>query len=247
MYLSRILIFRIWIFPGEVSSREQLLSMLPSTTAVGLWVASQHQLQEIIDKSLLSDVKNSVCIRNQAHLNSISTPHAGTWLRAIPNSNLGLIVSAEESVIALRLWLGIPIFPSLSTRCPCGSTIDAYGDHVLGCGSGNLRIKPHDALCDVVFHALLQDHSGTRREQHCVGYNNSRPGDVYHPDFLLGRPGYFDITVRNSFQHSYIVHSAHCAGAAAAAGEMEKDDRHQDNVEAAGGLFYPLVVESYGM
>ena len=27
---------------------------------------------------------------------------------------------------------------------------------------------------------------------------------------------------------------------------MEKDDQHQDNVEVAGGLFYPLVVESYG-
>ena len=55
---------------------------------------------------------------------------------------------------------------------------------MLGCGSGNLRIKRHDALCDVVFHALLEDHSGTRREQHCGGYDNSCPGDVYHPDFF---------------------------------------------------------------
>ena len=102
-----------------------------------------------------------------------------------------------------------------------------------------------DALYDIVFHTLLEDHSGTRREQHCGGYDNSRPGDVYHPDFLLGRPAYFDITIRNSFQPSYVVHSAHCAGAAAAAGEIEKDDRHMANVEVAGGLFYPLVVESY--
>ena len=43
--------------------------------------------------------------------------------------------------------------------------------------------------------------------------------------FLLGRPAYFDITIRNSFQPSYVVHSAHCAGAAAVAGEIEKDDR----------------------
>ena len=83
------------------------------------------------------------------------------------------------------------------------------------------------------------------QRQHCGGYDNSRPGDVYHPDFLLGRPAYFDITIRNSFQPSYVVHSAHCAGAAA--GEIEKDDRHMANVEVAGGLFYPLVVESYGM
>ena len=106
------------------------------------------------------------------------------------------------------------------------SIIDSYGDYVLGCGSGNLRIKRHDALCDIVFHTLLEDHSGTRREQHCGGYDNSHPGDVYHPDFLLGRPAYFDITIKNSFQPSYVVHSAHCAGAAAAAGEIGKDDRH---------------------
>ena len=98
------------IFPGKVSSHEQLLSVFPSTADVGLWVASQHQLQEIIDKSLLSDVKNSVSIRDQARLNSISTPHAGAWLWAIPNSNLILVMSAEESVIALHLCLGIPIF-----------------------------------------------------------------------------------------------------------------------------------------
>ena len=97
-------------------------------------------------------------------------------------------MSAKESVIALHLWLGISVFPPFSSICPCGSIIDPYGDHVLGCDSGNLRIKCHDALCDIVFHTLLEDDSGTRREQHCGGYGNSRPGDVYHPDFLLGRP-----------------------------------------------------------
>ena len=35
------------------------------------------------------------------------------------------------------------------------------------------------------------------------------------------------------------------AGAAAVAGEMEKDLFYSFNVESAGSLFYPLVVESF--
>ena len=157
----------------------------------------------------------------------------GSWLQAIPNKNLGLVMSAEKSMIALHLWLGISVF-LLSHLL-----VDVHVVPVImfsAAGSGNLRIKRHDALCDIVFHTLLEDHSGTREEQHCGGYDNSRLGDVYHPDFLLGRPAYFDITIRNSFQPSYVIHSAHYAGAATAAGEIEKDDRHMANVEVAGGL-----------
>ena len=50
---------------------------------------------------------------------------------------------------------------------------------------------------------------------------NSRPGDVFQTDFQQGRPAYFDITIRNSLQSSYISMSAREAGAAALAGESE--------------------------
>ena len=36
------------------------------------------------------------------------------------------------------------------------------------------------------------------------------------------------------------------AGAAAFAGEEEKDAHHQADVEAAGGCFYPLIIETFG-
>ena len=110
-----------------------------------------------------------------------------------------------------------------------------------------LRIKRHDALCDTVFHALIVDNSGCRCEQCCSSDINSRPGDVFHPDFQQGRPAYFDITIRNSLQSSYIRLSAREAGAAALAGESEKDDRHQEAVERTGCMFFPLAVETLGV
>ena len=69
---------------------------------------------------------------------------------------------------------------------------------------------------------------------------------IYHPDFINGKPAFFDITVRNSLQPSYIVAAATSAGAAALAGEMEKDAYHEDAVAAAGGQFFPLALETLG-
>ena len=61
-----------------------------------------------------------------------------------------------------------------------------------------------------------------------------------------GRPGYFDVTIRNSLQPFYIFKEAIRPGASAEAAEFEKDATHESNVTTAGGLFYPLVFESLG-
>jgi len=79
-----------------------------------------------------------------------------------------------------------------------------------------------------------------------AGDGNDRPGDIFHPDFRDGKPGYFDVTVRQSLQPCFLCQAAAEAGAAAAAGEQVKDAAHRDRVEAAGGDFFPLVVESLG-
>ena len=90
------------------------------------------------------------------------------------------------------------------------------------------------------------DNKGAVREQHC-GESNNRPGDIYHPDFMLGKPAYFDVSVRNSLQPHYILRAAVEAGAAKEAGEIEKDERHEQEVVDAGGIFFPLVVETLAL
>ena len=44
----------------------------------------------------------------------------------------------------------------------------------------------------------------------------------------------------------YVLKSSTIVGAAAYAGEEEKDICHEAEVAAAAALFYPLVVESFG-
>ncbi|XP_062522930.1 uncharacterized protein LOC134197601 [Corticium candelabrum] len=92
----------------------------------------------------------------------------------------------------------------------------------------------------------IYENKQVKKEQNCSGYDSSRPRDVYHPDFMDGRPRYFCVTIRNSLQPSYILKAAIRFGAAAEAAEFEKDARHEANVTTAGGLLYPLVFESLG-
>ena len=116
----------------------------------------------------------------------------------------------------------------------------------MGCGLGPLHIKRHDSLRDIIWQALLVDNPRAAREQPC-GVDNSRPGDIFHPDFVQGKPAYFDVSVRNSLQPQFLCRAASLAGAAGEAGEMAKDARHEEGVIAAGGVFFPLVVETLGL
>ncbi|XP_062512057.1 uncharacterized protein LOC134187899 [Corticium candelabrum] len=236
------------VFPGESTAQDFLQLPLPDNNHK-IDSTSQHQLQLRLDSALWSSLKESASIRDRARLNTISGQHTGAWLRAIPNPNLGLSMPKREFSVALRIWLGIPIFPSPnSKRCPCGNIIDKFGDHLLGCNQGqSLTTKRHDALCEVVYNALLTDDSRCRREARCSSSNQTRPGDVYHPDFERGLPAYFDLSVRSSLQPSFLTQAASHPGAASDAGEMEKDERHHLNVSSTGSLFHPLVVETLGL
>ena len=48
-------------------------------------------------------------------------------------------------------------------------------------------------------------------------------------------------------QPFYIPRVSETSGIVAEAAEMDKDDRHDARVTSAGGVFYPLVVESLGL
>ena len=209
--------------------------------------ATQHKLQASVDSHLHATLFQGCAVRDKARLTTIAAPRASAWLWAIPNSNLGLAMQRHEFVAATRYWLGCPRFDHTPVRCTCGALVDRYGDHLLGCSCGNLRIGRHDALCEVVYHALRQDCGAVRREQRVAGDSLHRPADLYHPDFREGRPGYFDVTVRQSLQPCFLARASVTAGMAAAAGEQSKDGSHRARVEDAGGLFYPLVVESLGL
>ena len=53
--------------------------------------------------------------------------------------------------------------------------------------------------------------------------------------------------MRSTTQPSFISSSASCAGVAAAAGEVAKEEKHLAAVEKVGSDFIPLVVQTFGV
>jgi len=179
----------------------------------------------------------SFSIWDQAHLTGLSHP-SGTssgWLKAIPR---GLVIPGPEFVFGLHIWLGVSLFP-LSPLCTCLSTIDNFGDHLLGCSQGPMRIRRHDALVNIVYNALAQDHPGVLKEQRASYGDGLHPGDVFHPDYQHGRPAYFNISVCSTTQPSLFPPLLHVL----VGGEVAKDKIHLAAVEKVGSDFIPLVVE----
>ncbi len=140
------------------------------------------------------------------------------------------------------------MFPTTPPQlCPCGAIIDPFGDHLLGCGHGPLRIRQHDSLRDVIWHALLQDDSNSRREQRISGDSQDRPGDILHPNFVDGRATFFDVSVTSTLQPGNLNRALSNAGVAAREAEMRKDAKYEEHVHRHGRRFVPFVVESLGL
>jgi len=96
-----------------------------------------------------------------SHLSSQNDLQASLDNQLFPNvfssstrPSLSLAFSPHDFVIALRLWLGVPLFP----LCTCLSVID----QLVTISLAPLRIQCHDALVNIVHHALLQDHPGSK-------------------------------------------------------------------------------------
>ena len=107
--------------------------------------ATQHDIQLVLDTDLQCSLLISSNIRDQARLKSIAARHVGSRLRAIPNSNVGLVMS-HMSLLYLCTIGSFMSVPS-AVRYPCGTIIDEYGNHTFCFGPGPLRIKHHDAMC----------------------------------------------------------------------------------------------------
>ena len=170
-------------FPAE----DQAVALFNENSSAAVNPCSkQCDLQAVLDQHIYDNLLASANIRDQPRLTALSHS-SGTcsgWLKAIPQSSLGLAMHGPEFVFSLCLWLGIPLFP-VPPLCVCLAPIDCFGDRLLECSHSLMRIRCHDALVDIVHHALSQSHPGVLKEQRASCKDQSRPGDVYYPDFQL--------------------------------------------------------------
>ena len=159
---------------------------------------TQEAFQEKLDKATYNAFFSSLPdSREQARLQSLSLPHAGAWLTAVPIKGLDLHLLPAEFQAAVRYRLGLPVFAS-ARRCPaCPSgTLDVLGDHAVACGGSGGRISRHDRLRDIIFNATTAASLAPIKEQrNLIPGERSKPGDIFVPTWSAGRPAAFDVTV----------------------------------------------------
>ena len=132
-----------------------------------------------------------------------------------------------EFQVALKWWLGIPLVKGQS--CPhCPSFV--LDDFVF--------------FLDFCQRACL----GPRLEMGCGAGSNSqyRPADVLVPNWELGKPAAFDLSVTSTLHSSVLLEASMTAGSAALVAEKRKHNTGDRKCEELGWVCIPLVVETYG-
>ena len=75
---------------------------------------------------------------------------------------------------------------------------------------------------------------------------HTRPADVLVPDWMLGKPAAFDITVTSPLNPSTFTEVSVTAGSAALAAEQRKHNANDEKGSELAWKCVPLAVESYG-
>ena len=73
----------------------------------------------------------------------------------------------------------------------------------------------------------------------------TRPADVLVPDWMIGKPAAFDITVTSPLNPSTFTEVSVTAGSAALAAEQQKHNANDVKCSQLGWKCVPLAVESY--
>ena len=205
--------------------------------------STQKSWDHIRCQSALSAIRPSLSQHRLACLNAASCPGSGSWLNAIPASNLGTLLDDHSLSCGIATRLGLRICQE--HRCRCGCTVDEFGLHVLSCRYSAGRIPRHVALNDIVKRAL--DSAGMYSVLEPVGLDR---GDGKRPDgitvfpFKQGKSLAWDATCVDTFSSSALIASAINPGSAARAAEDRKRAKY---AALHDHHFVPIAVETSGV
>ena len=225
-----------------------ILSTSDSISAIDI-TDSVHG-QKVLSSKLEDHQFTELCpMPDKARLHSISSPHASAWLSVIPSPGSQSHLERNEFQIALKWWLGIGVSEgSTCVYCP-NHSLDHLGHHSLTCKRGGDVVTRHKRLRDVLVEYCHLAHVGCQVEMGS-GWGSeksrTRPADVLIPNWSLGKPVAFDLTVTSPLNAEIISEASVTAGSAAYAAEQRKHVANDPKCNELGWVCIPLAVELYG-
>ncbi|KAL5473662.1 hypothetical protein EMCRGX_G028172 [Ephydatia muelleri] len=150
---------------------------------------------------------------------------------------------------------------SSQLRCPyCPDhQLDPLGHHAVTCKGGGDVVLRHNSLRDVyVASPPLRDvfaqfcHRARLGGQLEVGHGYgaekslSRPADILVPNWMIGKPAAFDLTVVSPLNSTTLNEAGARSGSAAGKAEVRKHNANDAKCTELGWVCIPLAVETYG-
>ena len=209
----------------------------------------QSMASAAIDNETAARLSSSAaCLRESRRIDRLSSPHACSWVTALPSSNDGSDTIMEPKVFrtSVRRLLGLPVFPS-PVSCPlCMQTMDVYGDHAVCCsGAGDLIVR-HNRVRNIIY--KLAEHGLMAPEMEKVGIlgptdeSKRRPGDVSIRTWGPSRGLAIDVAVICPFASCHIDKKEPCESYAAS----RKHKKYDGGFEGSEYDFCPVVFEVGG-
>ena len=206
---------------------------------------TQKSLSSKLDDYLFKVLLDMSSITDKARLLSVSSPHAGLWLSVTPSEGLGLHLDPSQFQVAIKWWLGLDLsYGSCCPLCP-EIALDPLGHHAVTCKRGGDVVSHHNKLRDILAESCQRAHLGVQVE---MGNNltNTRPADLLVPNWVLGKPAAFDLSVTSLLNPTNLLETSVTAGVAALTTELRKHSSSDTKCKKLDWVCVPLVVESYG-
>ena len=140
---------------------------------------------------------------------------------------------------------------SSQLRCPyCPDhQLDLLGHHGMTCKGGGDVVLHHNSLRDVFAQFCHRARLGGQLEVgHGYGAESSlsRPADILVPNWMIGKPAAFDLTVVSPLNFTTLNEAGARSGSAAGKAEVRKHNANDPKCTELGWVCIPLAVESYG-
>ena len=122
-------------------------------------------------------------------------------------------------------------------------------NHAMTCKGGGDVVLCHNSLRDVFAQFCHRARLGGQLEVgHGYGAESSlsRPADILVPNWMIGKPAAFDLTVVSPLNSATLNEAGARSGSAAGKAEVRKHNANDPKCTELGWVCIPLAVESYG-
>ena len=176
----------------------------------------------LLDNHLFKVLLDMSSVADKAHLLSVSSPHAASWLSVTPSADLSLHLDPSQFQVAIKWWLGLDV--SYCSLCP-EIALYPLGHHTVTCKRGGDVVSRHSKLRDVLSESCRQAHLGVQVEMGSnvtPNHSHTRPADLLVPNWVLSKPAAFDLSVTSLLKPTIILEAIVTTGAAARTTEQRK-------------------------